>query len=107
RRLHAGRRGGEACGRAWGAPPRCRRERQRAGVLQEARLRADAAQQRAARRRVARQHHDGEDPQHKGAPLMDKPDTPFPRHWLYYIVLKYAVLIAALVITVYTAYRLI
>ena len=22
---------------------------------------------------------------------MTKPDTPFPRHWLYYIVLKYAV----------------
>ena len=22
--------------------------------------------------------------------LMTKPDTPFPRHWLYYIVLKYA-----------------
>ena len=21
---------------------------------------------------------------------MNKPDTPFPRHWLYYIVLKYA-----------------
>ena len=21
---------------------------------------------------------------------MTKPDTPFPRHWLYYIVLKYA-----------------
>ena len=26
---------------------------------------------------------------------MNKPDTPFPRHWLYYIVLKYAVLAAA------------
>jgi hypothetical protein len=23
---------------------------------------------------------------------MEKPDTPFPRHWLYYIVLKYAVI---------------
>jgi hypothetical protein len=38
---------------------------------------------------------------------MKKPDTPFPRHWLYYIVLKYAVLVAALVITLYTIYRLI
>jgi len=38
---------------------------------------------------------------------MDKPETPFPRHWLYYIVLKYALLVAALAITVYTAYRLI
>ena len=26
---------------------------------------------------------------------MTKPDTPFPRHWLYYIVLKYAVIAAA------------
>ena len=24
-----------------------------------------------------------------------KPDTPFPKHWLYYIVLKFAVLILA------------
>ena len=23
---------------------------------------------------------------------MTKPDTPFPRHWLYYIVLKYGVI---------------
>jgi hypothetical protein len=26
---------------------------------------------------------------------MTKPETPFPRHWLYYIVLKAVVLIAA------------
>ncbi len=26
---------------------------------------------------------------------MSKPDTPFPRHWLYYIVLKIVVLVAA------------
>ena len=38
---------------------------------------------------------------------MKKPETPFARHWFYYIVLKYAVLIAALVITLYTLYRLI
>jgi hypothetical protein len=25
---------------------------------------------------------------------MTKPDTPFPKHWLYYIVLKYAVIAA-------------
>ena len=23
---------------------------------------------------------------------MTKPDTPFPKHWLYYIVLKYGVI---------------
>ena len=26
---------------------------------------------------------------------MTKPDTPFPRHWLYYIVLKFAILVVA------------
>jgi hypothetical protein len=36
---------------------------------------------------------------------MKKPDTPFPRHWLYYIVLKYAVLIVAAAIAVYIAFR--
>jgi hypothetical protein len=29
---------------------------------------------------------------------MKRPDTPFPRHWRYYIALKYAVLIAAVVL---------
>jgi hypothetical protein len=37
---------------------------------------------------------------------MTKPDTPFPRHWLYYIVLKYGVLVAAVVIAFYVVYRL-
>ena len=37
---------------------------------------------------------------------MTKPDTPFPKHWLYYIVLKYGVLVAALLIALYIAYRL-
>jgi hypothetical protein len=32
---------------------------------------------------------------------MTKPDTPFPRHWIYYIVLKLAVLIAAILLTLY------
>ena len=26
---------------------------------------------------------------------MKRPDTPFPRHWLYYIVLKLAIIAAA------------
>jgi hypothetical protein len=38
---------------------------------------------------------------------MTKPETPFPRHGLYYIVLTYGVLIAALAITLYTIYRLV
>jgi hypothetical protein len=37
---------------------------------------------------------------------MSKPDTPFPRHWLYYIIVKYAVIAAAVLITLYTAFRL-
>jgi hypothetical protein len=37
---------------------------------------------------------------------MTKPDTPFPRHWLYYIVLKYVVLVAAVVIAFYVVYQL-
>ena len=27
---------------------------------------------------------------------MTRPDTPFPRHWLYYIVLKLAILAVAI-----------
>jgi hypothetical protein len=38
---------------------------------------------------------------------MDKPDTPFPRHWLYYIVLKYAVIAAAVALAIYVGYRII
>ncbi len=37
---------------------------------------------------------------------MTKPDTPFPRHWLYYIALKYGVLAVALAIAAYIAYRI-
>jgi hypothetical protein len=37
---------------------------------------------------------------------MTKPDTPFPRHWLYYIVLKYGVLTASVLIALYVVYRL-
>ena len=38
---------------------------------------------------------------------MTRPDTPFPRHWFYYIVLKYAVIAAATLLALYLAYRLI
>ena len=37
---------------------------------------------------------------------MKRPETPFPRHWLYYIVLKLA-LIAAAVVLALTVYGLI
>jgi hypothetical protein len=38
--------------------------------------------------------------------VMIKPDTPFPKHWLYYIALKYAVIAAAVVIGLYVASQL-
>jgi hypothetical protein len=30
--------------------------------------------------------------------MMDKPDTPFPKHWRYYILIKWAVIVAAVVL---------
>jgi hypothetical protein len=33
-----------------------------------------------------------------GDRAMTKPDTPFPKHWRYYIVLKWVVIAAAVVI---------
>ena len=37
---------------------------------------------------------------------MEKPDTPFPRHWLYYIILKWGVIAIAVMATFYTVFRL-
>jgi hypothetical protein len=37
---------------------------------------------------------------------MTKPDTPFRKHWLYYIVLKYVVIAAAVLIAIYVASQL-
>ena len=37
---------------------------------------------------------------------MKRPDTPFPRHWLYYLILKYGVISAAVLVSFYTIYRL-
>jgi hypothetical protein len=36
---------------------------------------------------------------------MRKPDTPFARHWLYYIVLKYVLIALATLLTLYVAYQ--
>jgi hypothetical protein len=33
-----------------------------------------------------------------GDRAMSKPDTPFPKHWRYYIVLKWIVIAAAVVL---------
>lgn len=37
---------------------------------------------------------------------MKKPDTPFPRHWLYYIALKLGLLIAAVLVALYLYHRM-
>jgi hypothetical protein len=37
---------------------------------------------------------------------MKRDDLPFQRHWLYYVTLKYAVIAAAVVVALYTVYRL-
>jgi len=37
---------------------------------------------------------------------MKRDDLPFQRHWLYYVALKYAVIAAAVVVALYTVYRL-
>ena len=37
---------------------------------------------------------------------MKRDDIPFRRHWLYYLVLKYALIVVAVAITAFTAYRL-
>jgi hypothetical protein len=37
---------------------------------------------------------------------MKRRDMPFQRHWLYYLILKYAVIAVAVVVAFYTAYRL-
>jgi hypothetical protein len=37
---------------------------------------------------------------------MSKPETPFPRHWLYYIILKWGVIALAVLVTFYTVFRL-
>ena len=34
------------------------------------------------------------------------PETPFPRHWKYYIVLKYAVMAAAALLALYVVMSL-
>jgi hypothetical protein len=37
---------------------------------------------------------------------MKRRDIPFQRHWLYYLVLKYVVIVLAVGITLFTVYRL-
>jgi hypothetical protein len=36
--------------------------------------------------------------------MMERPDTPFPRHWIYYIVIKLVVLALAVAAALYYFY---
>ncbi len=36
---------------------------------------------------------------------MQRPDTPFPKHWFYYIALKYAVIAVAILIALYVLFQ--
>jgi hypothetical protein len=38
---------------------------------------------------------------------MKRDDVPFQRHWVYYLILKYAIIAVAVAVTAFTAYRLI
>jgi hypothetical protein len=56
---------------------------------------------------MARQHHDGQAARRRQRErVMKRTDVPFQRHWLYYLVLKYALIAVAVAVTFYTAYRL-
>ena len=55
---------------------------------------------------MARQYDDGKAALPERERTMTRPDTPFPKHWLYYLVLKYGVIAAAVLVTLYTVYRL-
>ncbi len=83
-----------------------RGERHGERLFRKARLYRHKPQHRVSRRRVARQYHDGEVARRQGKRVMKRPDTPFPRHWLYYLILKYAVIAAAVAMSFYTVYRL-
>ena len=83
-----------------------RGERYGERLFREARLYRQEPQHRVARRRMARQYHDDQTARSEGKCAMKRPDTPFPRHWLYYLILKYAVIAAAVAMSFYTVYRL-
>jgi hypothetical protein len=38
--------------------------------------------------------------------MIERPETPFPQRWLYYIVLTYALISLAIAITLYVAYQI-
>lgn len=46
---------------------------------------------------MARHHDHGKAARREGGPVK-RPDTPFPRHWLYYIAIKIVVIALAVVV---------
>ena len=48
---------------------------------------------------MARQYDDAEGSEWRES--MKRPDTPFPKHWVYYIALKFVVLAAAVLLALY------
>jgi hypothetical protein len=55
---------------------------------------------------MARQYHNDQTTRGQGERVMKRADSPFQRHWLYYLILKYAVIAVAVAFTFYTVYRL-
>jgi hypothetical protein len=55
---------------------------------------------------MARQYHDDEAARREGGRAMKRTDSPFQRHWLYYLILKYGVIAVAAMAALYTVYRL-
>jgi GNAT superfamily N-acetyltransferase len=107
---HAVRRAGEARGRRGTEELTSRRATRRAAFSSGAAY-VPKTRNTVLRRRVARQHHDGQAARRyrrgrQRERVMKRPDMPFQRHWLYYLMLKYAVIAVAVVITFYTVYRL-
>src|SRR5262249_48597454 len=70
-----------------------------ARLFRKARLRGAKPQHGIGRRRMAGQYDYDKAAQRAGEALMKRPDTPFPRHWLYYLILKYAVIAGAVVVS--------
>jgi hypothetical protein len=56
---------------------------------------------------MARHHHDEQGAvAGEGDCVVRRADSPFQRHWLYYLVLKYAMIAVAVFVSLYTVYRL-
>ena len=76
------------------------------GFFEKRGFTAKTPQYRDGRRRMARQHHDDQAARGEGDRVMKRTDSPFQRHWLYYLILKYGVIAVAAVVALYTVYRL-